>query len=656
MKKNIINTALAAILLTNSGLVLSCKKNNESSIQSDDSLLKLTYINIPYIYNISTGDNLEILGKGFQVGDVISFTPRESQGTTIEVELKEIQENKIIIAYSEFLKDGKYDISVKRGLTSQLIGKTNINLIFNPNIPDIANMTIKGVVFSQGKGLPNVIVSDGEVFAKTDENGIYHLPSKKKHGYVFVSVPSNYEVKVENSIPQFYKNLATSDSHVEIKDFELTPVNNENHVVAFFADSHLANRNDDLKQFQEGFVKDVNQVYENYKVQNKKFYAFTLGDQSWDAYWYDNNFKLKEYLNQVKDLEFPMYNTIGNHDYDPYIASNDWLAASNYRSAMGPTYYSINIGKVHYIVLDNVEYTNIGGANGVLGDREYNNIINQEQINWLKKDLEYITDKNTPIVIAMHVPLYQNPANGTGYYTQNGKQLVDELSGFKNVKVWSGHSHINYRINKSETSHITEYNIGATSATWWWTGRSGYANNHICKDGSPGGYGLLETNNTDQKVYYKSIGFGQDYQFRSYDLNTAQITAALHTPNANVTFKAKVPNYAGEYATKKTSNEVLLNVWGYNPKWKIKVLENGKQLTAVHTTKQDPLHIISYAMQRLNVNADPTSSFVTNNTSHMFLIKASTATSTLEITVEDEYGNQYKETMIRPKAFSTAIK
>lgn len=646
--------AISTLLLTN----LSCSKeqinkNNTTSISLPNSI-KITNLSIPEKIQLSRLTDIQISGQGFLKTDTIVFSGKNNKIDKVELPIAKLNESYIALNYSDLLNENTYLIYIIRDGYYQQLGQTSFTRVFNPNIPDIANMTIKGVVHSQGKGIPNVVVSDGEEFAKTDENGIYYLPSAKKNGHVFISVPSNYEVKIENSIPQFYKNLTSNSSQTEIKDFELFPVNNENHIVAFLADSHLANRNDDLKQFKEGFLQDVNDTYQSYKAQNKKFYAFTLGDQSWDAYWYDNNFKLKEYLNQIKDIEFPVYNTIGNHDYDPYIGANDWLAEANYRNIMGPTYYSINIGKVHYIVLDNVVYTNNGASPGIMGDRDYNNLVTANQIDWLKKDLAYITDKNTPIVLAMHVPLYVNPTSSGSYYTQNGQQVIDALAGFKNVKVMSGHTHINYRVSKQEA--ISEFNIGAISATWWWTGRAGYANNHICRDGSPGGYGIWEIEGTNQKMYYKGIGLSRDYQFRAYDLNTVQITADTYTPNANATFKAKVPSYAGEYANKNSTNQVLLNVWGYNPKWKIVVTENGKVLPIQQTTKKDPLHIISYSMQRLNVNTDPTASFVTNTTNHLFLTTASSPTTTLEITVEDDYGNKYKEVMVRPKAFSTSIK
>src|SRR5690606_12939149 len=81
-----------------------------------------------------------------------------------------------------------------------------------------------------------------------------------------------------------------------------------------------------------------------------------------------------------------------------------------YRDIIGPTYYSFNLGEVHYVVLDNIQYINTGGAPGVVGQRNYNDVITPEQIEWLKKDLETLPDKTAPVVIAMHAPLYRPPA------------------------------------------------------------------------------------------------------------------------------------------------------------------------------------------------------------------------------------------------------
>ena len=614
--------------------------------------IKITHISVPAVYDIADQSDIQILGIGFQESDIITFVPRSGQGEALEMTIKELNEDNVILAYSEALNDGHYDIRVTRDKLTQLLGKTYINHIFNANLQEVEGMTVKGTVYANGQGVANVMVSDGVEVTTTDQNGVYYLPSAKKHGYVFISVPSNYEVPTINTVPQFFKSLMGVTSTSETRDFEIFPANNDNHAVAFFADMHVANRNSDIEQFQSGFMEDVKATYEYYKAQNKKFYGLTLGDQTWELYWFTNNFNLTDYVNLIKDLEFPIYNVIGNHDYHPYIAFNDWLGADEFRKTLGPTYYSINIGGIHYVVLDNMVWLNNGGSNGVVGDRNYDNVLDDEQLDWLAKDLAVITDKSTPVVVAMHVPMHGSPnANGDyNNYMSNTPELADLLSQFSNVKVVTGHSHVNYRIQASNS--LSEHNIGAVSATWWWTGRPDYAGEHICKDGSPGGYAVWEADGRNQQWYYKSIGYERDYQFRAYDLNTVLITVDAHTPNANDASKAKVAGIAGEYAIPNDNNEVLLNIWGYQDNWKITVTENGTVLPYTRVRKKDPLHIISYDLQRVNLNADPTSAFSATNTAHLFLVTASEPTSTLDIVVEDEFGNQYTESMQRPKAFT----
>ncbi len=101
-----------------------------------------------------------------------------------------------------------------------------------------------------------MVVSDGVEVTKSDANGIYYLQSEKKHGYVFISVPSNYEVATVNKLPQFYKPVAGITT-VNQCDFELFESNNENYVVIAMADMHLANRNSDISQFKNGFYAEV---------------------------------------------------------------------------------------------------------------------------------------------------------------------------------------------------------------------------------------------------------------------------------------------------------------------------------------------------------------------------------------------------------------
>jgi len=618
-----------------------------------DNALRITGVSIPSAIDVEEGKVITIVGKGFEPGDQMLFMAAD--GTVYTSAVTTAADGQVSFITPVGIPSGVYGLSVVRNGESLSLGKVFLNVVATVDLPDISGMTVKGVVFSDGKGVAGVTVSDGYEVTATDSKGRYYLPSQKKTGFVFISVPGNYEVANDGNAPQFFKRLAAGDA-VERQDFSLVKTANDKHVVISMADWHLANRNNDLAQFTTKVLPDVNATIDQYAADGTKVYVLTLGDLSWELYWHENKFGLNEYIPYMNTLKAPVFNLMGNHDNDPY-SSDDWQAGKQYRDIIGPTYYSFNLGKVHYVVLDDVEYINKGAAEGTIGDRSYNDRVSSDQIAWLKKDLATITDKSTPIVLATHTPLYGNPtldASGNpvnGYDLVNGAALVECFKEFSTVHVLTGHTHINYTVEKERT--LVEHNTAAICATWWWTGKNGYANNHICRDGSPGGYGVWKMNGRDMQWLYKSIGYSEDYQFRAYDLNVTQITASGFAPNST---DAALAAYAGPYARKQSANEVLLNVWGYDSQWKIEVTENGRSLDVVRVQALDPLHIVSYEALRLNAGAVPTAAFVTTNTAHMFKVTASAADSTLEIKVTDRFGKVSTERMERPKAFGLQMR
>ena len=631
--------------------LISCSDND--SVKQIESELAIKRVSIPSSLDVIIGGEITIMGQGFISGDKVLLALLPNSDNKFTANTSKVTDEKAMFALPEGVVTGKYSLTVVRGSKTQLLGSIMLNIVTDTSIPDKQGMTVKGIVSSNGKGLAGVVVSDGIEVTTTDAEGVYYLPSKKKNKYVFISVPGNYEVSNNNNLPIFFQRLAGGTS-VEQKDFSLIKTDNTKHVVLAMADWHLAGRNNDVAQFVNGVLPDINATIAEYKSKGMKVYGLTLGDLSWETYWYGNNFKLPEYLEQMHKVNSTIFNVIGNHDNDPY-ASNDWDAALPFKELIAPNYYSFNLGDIHYIVLDNINYINNGGAPGKVGDRSYRGVVIQEQLEWLKKDLATIKDKSTPIVIGMHIPLYGRPIiDDQGNQTNslrldNGNDLISTLSNFENVRILSGHSHKNNTAEPSST--LMEHNTAAICATWWWTGKAGYSDNHICTDGTPGGYGVWMMDGKNIEWYYKSVGYAKDYQFRTYDLNEVHITAAKFAPNSS---EERMAKYAGGYSEKNNNNEVLINAWGYDTQWKLNVTENGNPLEVKRVDAMDPLHIISYNAQRVNVGVTP--GFATDYTTHMFKVKASSATSTLEIKATDRFGNIYTESMVRPKELTYLMK
>jgi hypothetical protein len=341
---------------------------------------------------------------------------------------------------------------------------------------------------------------------------------------------------------------------------------------------------------------------------------------------------------------------MGNHDNDPYIAS-DFNAEVPYRKEMGPVYYSMNIGKIHYIMLDNTEYVNAGGAQGTEGQRNYNRRFDSKQLAWLKLDLQNV-DKSTPIIVGTHCPIYTIAyANGAiSRALASDADLNNILScfnGFNSVTFVTGHSHVNRSIQSPTYPNVFEHNVAAVCGTWWWTQR--YANNNISTDGSPAGYKIFTVTGTDVKYIYKGTSISDRKQFATYDMNNVKEYWATNT-TAQKAFEY-LPARANDYST-VGSNVVWINVWAYQPGWTVTATENGSPVTVTQVwNRLDPRHSISYDIPRAATGSSLT--FPTEVCVHMFSINTSSANSTLEIKVTDKFGNVYTETMTRPKALLT---
>lgn len=631
--------------------LMSCSSDKTEEIPQDNGL-GITGVSLPPVIDVAAGSEVSLNGKGFKPGDQIQWISTSDATVKYTTTIASAGESSATLVLPTEIPSGSYRLLLSRNGETLALGSLQLNIVAETDIPDREGMTVKGIVYSNGVGLAGVVVSDGREVTTTDGDGVYYLPSDKTSGMVFISIPGNYEVPSNGNAPQFFKRFAMSASSVEQHDFSLIEVDNQNHVVLSMTDWHLANRNNDLEQFQNKVLPDANAMIDAAAATGAKVYVLTMGDMTWDLYWYSNNFDISDYIPYMNQLHSPVFNVIGNHDYDPY-GTGDRSAEDRYRNILGPTYYSFNLGKVHYVVLDDVEYLNTGGSQGTVGNRDYRERISTEQLEWLKKDLATLVDKSTPIVIATHTPIYRNPSLDTSenqvdsFKLDNAPELMACLQDFSTVHVLTGHTHINYTVEQAP--NVMEHNTAAICATWWWTGRQGYAGNHICKDGSPGGYGIWEVQGTEIQWQYKSIGFERDYQFRAYDLNTVHITAAEFAPKSS---EAELEPFSGPFAQPNSNNEVLINVWGYDSQWQVEVTENGTALEVSRVKILDPLHIVSYEALRLNAGAQPTGSFVTTETAHMFKATAAAPDSTLEIRVTDRFGKVYTEQMVRPKAFS----
>lgn len=651
--KNVLKYLLLALIAVSQ--LFACGGSDDEKTPADNFDVQFT---VPGSVDVTEGGECTFAvsgGGGKSPLTTDTFILESDAGISYVCPIVNTTSDSFTVRLADGCETGYYKVFVKRDARKKSFGRIYINIVEDIDFKPDAGTTVYGIVSSAGVGVENVVVSDGAEVTVTNEKGIYQLKSAKKWGYVFISVPSGYEVPSVGVLPQFHRALKNSADVVERADFKLEKVDGQDSYKIFMlGDMHLANRTGDLGQFAQ-FTSDLTDYMTRHK--GEKMYALTLGDMTWDLYWYSNSYYFPQYLNtinsQIKNLQ--IFHTMGNHDND-FQTRSDYDAAVKYVDQICPTYYSFNIGKVHYVVMDDIDCSSYDGTES----RKYVKSLSAEQLDWLAKDLSHVA-KTTPVVVAMHAQVFYPTTSGfkIDHDQVNTLRLFDILDGYT-VRFVTGHTHKLFNVTPDapivDGHNFREYNSGSVCASWWWSGNL-TPGIHIGTDGTPGGYGIWDVTGTDFQCLYKSTGWPEEYQFRSYDLNNVHFSMAdvpLMPSDISASVKNAYMQYVNAYP-QNNDNEVLINIWNWNSDWTLSVVdENRKTLPYTEVWAYDPLHIAALSVKRFNnAGLKSTPSFITDKFTHFFKVKADDADTDLVITVKDEFGNEWTENMQRPKAFST---
>ena len=584
--KNVLKYLLLALIAVSQ--LFACGGSDDEKTPADNFDVQFT---VPGSVDVTEGGEctFAVSGGGKSPLTTDTFILESDAGISYVCPIVNTTSDSFTVRLADGCETGYYKVFVKRDARKKSFGRIYINIVEDIDFKPDAGTTVYGIVSSAGVGVENVVVSDGAEVTVTNEKGIYQLKSAKKWGYVFISVPSGYEVPSVGVLPQFHRALKNSADVVERADFKLEKVDGQDSYKIFMlGDMHLANRTGDLGQFAQ-FTSDLTDYMTRHK--GEKMYALTLGDMTWDLYWYSNSYYFPQYLNtinsQIKNLQ--IFHTMGNHDND-FQTRSDYDAAVKYVDQICPTYYSFNIGKVHYVVMDDIDCSSYDGTES----RNYVKSLSAEQLDWLAKDLSHVA-KTTPVVVAMHAQVFYPTTSGfkIDHDQVNTLRLFDILDGYT-VRFVTGHTHKLFNVTPDapivDGHNFREYNSGSVCASWWWSGNL-TPGIHIGTDGTPGGYGIWDVTGTDFQCLYKSTGWPEEYQFRSYDLNNVHFSMAdvpLMPSDISASVKNAYMQYVNAYP-QNNDNEVLINIWNWNSDWTLSVVdENRKTLPYTEVWAYDP--------------------------------------------------------------------
>lgn len=479
----------------------------------------------------------------------------------------------------------------------------------------LATLLTGHVLTDTGSPIADVQVSDGVTIVQTDATGVYELPRRDNVEFVFISVPSGYDIPLdEGGSPKIYQRVETSNTY----DFTLHRQADggkadSTHVLFVFSDPQVLNGYDDHR-FRYETVEDVLAFKQTYPA-GTKFYGICVGDIVWD--WYNANSMMKGYF---EAMGFPNFMTIGNHDHNCQAAAQetealqDSIADDKFTATWGPTYYSFNIGAVHYVVLDNVLYK------GHNGDKSYGCGLTSEQQSWLQQDLALVPN-GTPIMVSFHIP----SASMTGVLT-NLKAWMNKGAVVQHII--SGHKHTN--IFNDISARLLERTMGAAEGAFWCS--------NWCSDGSPNGYMVYEANGKKGfgNWFYKATGYPKEHQIRTYPVNSID---------------------AGNSKT----NCVLANVWAYDSKSEVNIYENGvkhmmRQFTGVDPKIYDVM--LEEGDKRPNYPGTDGGTIASKNpgagaTDHLFYYEPEDPNAEFVVEFIDRFGRVYTEPVLKNMMVAT---
>ncbi len=424
------------------------------------------------------------------------------------------------------------------------------------------NMTIMGIVSCDGSGVANVAVSDGTNVTKTDAYGRYWLQSDISHhefNFVHISIPSGYETVEQKGVaPAYWTTIDKEAEGVQRIDFALREVDQSNYTLLAIADSHVLGGHgrfqskSDRTQYNEVFMPKWKSYAEQCRAQGP-VYGVHMGDMTQSEAW--GKYTIAHFRDDTT-CEVPLFCAMGNHDHDTpgsakmttFADETQYLSRKSYTAAMGPAYYSFNIGTEHYVVLDNTFIrTNNSG--------DYLCQLDSRQLAWLRKDVAAI-NKNVikGIVVVQHIQMFNDKGNVA---MKNGDRVMDIFKNYP-VTFLIGHSHMD-RSLKSQTpagKPVWEFVHPSLAGTAWFTLSN--------RDGTPAAFCAYNfKDGVGVKRTYVPFGENEKLKYRIYSsAASVGISAAWNYPVTEKTGKYESIERDNEFASSTDRSAMLLNWWG----------------------------------------------------------------------------------------------
>jgi len=452
------------------------------------------------------------------------------------------------------------------------------------------NDTATGIVFDDTNdnnerdtgepGVPDVSVSNGREVVRTDAQGRWSL-GVTDETILFITKPVGYMVPVNDvQLPQFYYVHYPNGTPIPLRyggieptgplpesvDFPLVQRTESDRFDALvFADPQTRNVGE-LEDFRQDVVAELRG--------SDAAFGITVGDlvnDPLDLFPRHNEI--------VSEIGVPWWNLPGNHDMN-YDAPDDTYATQTYKRVFGPTDYSADYGRVHFVNMDNVDYfgQRADGKNG-----SYRGFLDETQLEWLKNDLASVPADKL-IMISTHIPLRTDAIGGDSINTVNLEDLFQVLEGREHLYSVSGH----------DTSNSWQKYIGADGG---WNGKEPFLSQTLAEvrgggwtkgpldergiqaadmaDGNPNGYYTISFDGNQQRPRFKAASLPADFQMRiSFEGGRPSQTFLPSGPSGSAGISPVPTFHPRDFA--KDAPQVTVNVFDGGEKHRVEARVDGR--------------------------------------------------------------------------------
>lgn len=385
------------------------------------------------------------------------------------------------------------------------------------------------VADEHGRGIAGVVVNNGIAFTTTDGRGRWQLSTDTALcKFVSISTPAEFELPQRRGLARFYVSVgeAVAKGRADFVLRRRSRVDERFHYLAI-SDPQVRNA-DEMGRWKDETCADLKATADSLS-QTAEVVSVALGDLV-----FDHMELFSGYADSYASMPLTAFQCIGNHDFDKRYQSlhampygSPVYAEREYERWFGPVNYSFNVGRVHVVTLNSIDY---------IGQKRYTESLTGATLEWLRRDLSFVP-KGTVVFLNMHAAGW-NSVEGEGN-VRNAGALAEVLRGYR-AHVFCGHTH--FFENVMVTDSLYQHNIGAACGSWW----SGEVN----RCGAPNGYLVVDVDGDNVRWHYKATGRPVDYQLRVADRGVLE----------------------------EWPDDVVANVWDYDSLTRVEWFQDGRPM------------------------------------------------------------------------------